>query len=291
MNHIDIAVLSDIHSNYVALEQCIKYAVSRDINNFIFLGDYVGELAYSDRTMQVLYDMSKRYRCFFIKGNKEDYMLDYRNNGEEGWKDRNSSSGALLYLYNSLDDKFLEFFTQLQSVQEISIGEMPPFAICHGSPYHISEKLLKNNERTIEIMNSMDSNLILCGHTHIQMKFAHNEKCVLNPGAVGVPLNSDGKTQFMILHGNDGLWSEEFVSLTYDVDRVIREMQEVKLFEHAPYWSKITEHLLYNGKISHGRVLERAMGLCRVQEGSCIWPDIPERFWAQAVSELLGIEC
>lgn len=54
LNHIDIAVLSDIHSNYVALEQCIKYAVARDINNFIFLGDYVGELAYPGYYMAMM---------------------------------------------------------------------------------------------------------------------------------------------------------------------------------------------------------------------------------------------
>lgn len=288
MNHIDIAVLSDIHSNYVALEQCINYSVSQGIHRFIFLGDYIGELAYPNRTMMVLYELSKKYHCYFVKGNKEDYMLDYRNNGETGWKDRNSSSGALLYAYNSLGDNDLEFFTRLQIVKRISIADMPPITICHGSPYQVSEKLLPNKDRTIEIMNTIDTNLILCGHTHVQMKFVHNEKCILNPGAVGVPLNSEGKPQFMILHGKDGMWSEEFISLSYDVDRVIQDMNEAKLYEHAPYWTKTTEYLLRNGDISHGVVLSRVMELCNEQEGNCKWPDIPESYWAQAVSEFIG---
>jgi len=35
---VDIAVLTDIHGNHVALERCIEYAFSRNINTFFFLG-------------------------------------------------------------------------------------------------------------------------------------------------------------------------------------------------------------------------------------------------------------
>ena len=34
-----------------------------------FLGDYIGELAYPEKTMQILYDLNDRYECYFIKGN------------------------------------------------------------------------------------------------------------------------------------------------------------------------------------------------------------------------------
>ena len=53
---MEIAVLSDIHGNYVALERCLEYAFSQNIGTFIFLGDYIGELAYPGKTMQILYD-------------------------------------------------------------------------------------------------------------------------------------------------------------------------------------------------------------------------------------------
>lgn len=81
---MDIAVLSDIHGNYVALERCLEYAFPRNINTFIFLGDYIGELAYPERTMKILYDLSIDYKCYFIKGNKDEYWLKYRDDGEKG---------------------------------------------------------------------------------------------------------------------------------------------------------------------------------------------------------------
>ena len=284
---MDIAVLSDIHGNYVALERCLEYAFSKGISTFFFLGDYIGELAYPERTMEKLYDLSDRYQCYFVKGNKEEYWIKYRSNGERGWKDKSSTTGALLYAYNSLTDRDMEFFEQLQPKQEIIIDNMPPVIICHGSPYNVSEKLLPNDAKTIDIMNSVNTSVILCGHTHKQQKIVHKEKQVLNPGSVGMPLGSEGKTQFLILHGHDGIWSEDFISLSYDVDRVIHDMHEVKLHEHAPYWNLITEHILQKGHLSHAKVLSRAMELCKEETGICVWPDIPEKHWAQAVEEIL----
>ena len=94
-------------------------------------------------------------------------------------------------------------------------------------------------------------------------------------------------TQYMILHGENGCWREEYISLPYDTDRVIREMHEADMYRHAPYWSRITEKILQEGRVSHGTVLGRVMELCREETGSCNWPDIPEKYWEQAIGELL----
>lgn len=282
---MDLAVLSDIHGNYIALERCLEYAFSRGVHTFCFLGDYIGELAYPERTMQVLYDLKDNYQCYFIRGNKEEYWLDYRAGGEVGWKDEDTTTGALLYAYNELTSKDLDFFAQLVPVQEITLGGNSVITICHGSPSKINGKMLPDNDRTFKEMESVSTSLILCGHTHRQRKIIHNNKCVLNPGAVGISLMGEGKTQFMILHENEGECLEEFISLDYDVDRVIREMHEVDLYQHAPFWSQITESVLRGGNISHADVLLRAMELCKEETGKCIWPEIPEQFWAQAVQE------
>ena len=38
-----IAVLSDLHSNHIALEKCMTEIQKRDIRKIIFLGDYIGD--------------------------------------------------------------------------------------------------------------------------------------------------------------------------------------------------------------------------------------------------------
>lgn len=279
-----IAVIADIHGNHIALEHSVRYAMSRNVDTFIFLGDYLGELAYPQKTMQFLYHLNENYECYFVKGNREDYWLDYRKENRNFWQDGNSTTGSLLYNYQNLTEKDFQFFESLPLTRTLSFEGLPDLLICHGSPERANEKMLAGKERTFALMENCKAPVILCGHTHEQEKIVHNGKCVLNPGSVGVPLKSGGKAQFMILHGECGVWQEEFLSFHYDVDETIRELHEEKLDVHAPYWCMISEHVLRGGAPAHGTVLNYAMELCKKETGNCEWPDVPEQYWAKAVS-------
>ena len=281
-----IAVLSDIHGNYIALQKCIDYALDKGVETFIFLGDYVGELAYPQKTMEIIYSLKEKYNCFFIKGNKEDYWLDYQANGEKGWNECDSTTGSLYYTYHNLIQKDLEFFKSLSHTAELKFDEFPAITICHGSPQKANEKLLPNNEKTLAIMEENVSSYILCGHSHVQGKIEHNGKMVLNAGAVGVSLHGDGKAQFMILEGSEQKWNYEFISLEYDVEKVIEDLCTSGLMQKAPAWCKVSANLLRTGVTSHGTVLAKAMELCRNELGECNWPDVPEKYWDLAVKEI-----
>lgn len=284
---MDIAVLSDIHSNCIALQTCIDYIKNRGIHTFIFLGDYIGELAYPKKTMDTLYSLNEKYNCFFIKGNKEDYWLNYQNNGRKEWSEFSSTTGSLYYAYHNLRKKDLDFFKSLSYKGEIKLEGLLPITVCHGSPQKVNEKLLSGAEKTFAIMENNPNKYILCGHTHIQGKIEKNDKLVLNAGSVGIPLHSKGKSQFMILHGTQGMWNPEFISLDYDVEKAVADLYFSGLSEKAPYWCKVSENLLRTGEISHGTVLAKAMELCTEKFGICIWPNIPEECWECAVKEII----
>lgn len=283
-----IAVLADVHANHVALQKCIEYALKREISTFVFLGDYVGDLAYPQKTMDLIYSLREQYECYFVKGNKEDYWLNYRAVGKQNWKEVDSTTGCLLYTYQNLKEQDFSFFSQMAHTQDIQIKDMPSFTICHGSPRSVSEKLLSYDEKCYGAIDNEKSALILCGHSHVRDKFVHAGKRIINPGSVGVPFNSKGKAQFLILHGEQKEWVEEFVDIDYDVEQTIAELYESGLAERAPGWCKVSEHILRNGDIAHSKVLGRAMDLCKQETGACTWPDIPEKYWARAVEEMLG---
>lgn len=283
-----IVVLSDIHGNYIALQKCVDYALSENIDTLVFLGDYVGELAYPQKTMEIIYSLKEKYNCFFVKGNKEDYWIDYQANGEKGWNESDSTTGSLYYTYNNLAQKDLEFFKSLSHTAELEFEGFPSITICHGSPQRVNEKLLPNNRKTLAIMEDNTTSYILCGHSHVQGKIEHNGKLVLNAGAVGVSLHGDGKAQFMILEGAEQKWNYEFISLEYDVEKVIEDLHTSGLTLKAPAWCKVSANLLRTGEISHGTVLAKAMELCRNELGECNWPNVPEKYWDLAVKEMIG---
>ena len=122
---LHIAVLSDIHGNYTALQKCLDYAIHIGIDTFIFLGDYLGELAYPQKTMDIIYSIKEKYNCFFIKGNKEDYWINYEKE-PKGWKEYDSTTGSLYYTYQNLNEKDLQFFKSLSSKEELVFDGLPP---------------------------------------------------------------------------------------------------------------------------------------------------------------------
>lgn len=102
-------------------------------------------------------------------------------------------------------------------------------------------------------------------------------------GAVGVPLKSPQKTQYLILESVGKEWKSNYQSLEYDISNVIEDMHKSGLWDMSPYWCKITEHLLYTGEISHGTVLNLVMKLNEYKEP---WYRIDPVYWEKALLEL-----
>jgi len=101
-------------------------------------------------------------------------------------------------------------------------------------------------------------------------------------------LFSGGEAQFAILSQERDVIRVEYVSLAYDVERLVQEMYEEELDKHAPYWMKTVVSLVRGGYVNQVAVLQRAMELCGQRHGECHWPDIPEECFAEAYEELIG---
>lgn len=278
-----IAVLSDIHGNYVALKACLDVALAQGIETFVFLGDYVAEFPYPQRTMEILYEMRNKYTCYFIRGNKEDYWITRKYDKDCIWRDGNHTVGAMHYTYEHQTEKDISFYQSLKHCETIQIPGAEDLVICHGSPESNTQKLLADKPDALAYLEASAHPYIIYGHVHRQGMIERNGTKAINPGAVGVPAGSGGKTQFMILHQEEKEWREEFYSLDYDRERVLKEIDESGLLEIAPYWTRVTKKLIMDGSVTHGRVLTKAMELCEAATGSSLWYDIPDVFWEEAL--------
>ena len=281
-----LAIMSDIHGNYIALQSCLKHALAQHVDAYIFLGDYLGEFPYPQKTLEILYELRSKYSCFFIRGNKEDYWINRRKDVKCDWKNGNHSIMAMLYNYENLTSTDIDFFESLPISQRITFDGVKPVLTCHGTPFANNKKLHPNIEDFEDILHNYDENYIVCGHTHIQEIVYDGEKKIINAGAVGVPLKSPRKTQYIILTSDGCNWNPEFISLEYDVERIIKELHESGLWDLSPYWCRITQHLLYTGEVSHGTALFRVMKLNGYKDP---WYNIAPSYWEKALQQL-GID-
>lgn len=282
-----IAVFADIHSNHIALDRCVEEALKREAKEFIFLGDYIGELAYPEKTMGRLRQIQSEISCTFIRGNKEDYWINRKNGklGDWKWEDGSSGSGMLKYAYDRLSKSEIEWFEELPISRQMEYPDLPAFVICHGSPWKSNEDLRKDCDHIDELTPKLETELTICGHFHVQCQYTKHGRRIVNPGSVGVPLSSGGKTQFMILEGCDGRWETEFISLTYDVERAIHEMDEELLSVQAPGWYRATKAVLRGEDISQAKVLFKACKYFEEHTGKKDWRHIPEEYWNMACEE------
>ena len=85
----------------------------------------------------------------------------------------------------------------------------------------------------------------------------------------------------MILHGEDGTWSPEFISLNYDRLKTLQTMKVEKLDIIAPSWYKITHHLISTGEVSHAVVVNKVMEI--YGDKDCKLSDIPDEVWDMAM--------
>ncbi|MBT4609350.1 MAG: hypothetical protein HOC05_04895, partial [Gemmatimonadetes bacterium] len=68
------AVLSDIHGNIPALETVLAHAASQDVDDYLIAGDLVGGPE-GDAVVERL----EPYRHNTIKGNNEEYLIDFHH--------------------------------------------------------------------------------------------------------------------------------------------------------------------------------------------------------------------
>ncbi len=286
---MNIAVLSDIHGNHVALETCLNYLKDKNIDAYCFLGDYTGEFPGIEQTLKMLYDLRENDQCYFLRGNKENYQIDELGEANPELDEYPSTIGLLRYANQHLTKSDLEFFNSLPITMTVENAGLPDIVICHGSPRKVNEKFAINQQSLNEVITELDADYIVCGHTHKKMEMKYGTKHIWNPGSVGASIDAPYRYRFMILHGYSGQWTPEYIALEADIKHLVNVLHESGLFEVAPYWTRFTELMIIGkcGGFTHGDMLNRAMEICREQNGECNWPMVPEQCYAKAFSEIV----
>lgn len=282
-----LGVLSDIHGNFEAFKACVDYLERRNVDGYVFLGDYIGDFPNPEMTLGLMHGLMNKKRCFVIRGNKEEYVLKGLGDGHPEWDEYKSVVGMLRYGFDHVSSRDKRFFESLPNTMAIKFEGLPALRLCHGAPYKTNGIIKDESEETFARINE---EFILCGHTHKQSAVYKYGKKIWNPGSVGLPMNGEMTAQCMILYGENGTWRPDYLEVPYDIDAEIASMKREKLFDIAPFWSIVTLDVLKGGLVSHGAVLKYAMKLCEKDRGTCNWPEVPEKYMSRAVSDLVFLD-
>lgn len=276
-----VCAFSDIHSNSVAFDACIKKAEAVGFDACVLLGDFVSDCAYPERTMELISALQSRYPSEIIIGNREEYLLNHLRNPFDNWQ-YNSRTGSLLYTFESLSRESFSLFESLPISKYVSFPGFEPFEICHGSFQKSRAMVVPGHKDLNGTFSLMKTNLAVVGHTHRMMIIKKGERIIANGGPVGVPSCNLPCASFLMIDLYQNRFTPSIHRVQYDIDLVIRQMDESGLTEKSNVWARGIKAMLKTGR----EYLIEALAIVNTLSDEAHLSIEDERLWEEAAKRL-----
>lgn len=211
-----VAILSDIHANWHALEAVMQDLTNQGCEKVLCLGD----IAMAGPQPRMVIDFVRTQKDWIvIQGNTDKLIGDFSPNVMEDVKSVFPvMAHALADDVYFLEDDKKEYLKNLPPQKEF-MAEGVRVLMVHGSPRRNNENIMPDMplKEIEEMLDNTNADLILCGHTHIPCGYQTSKKqTVVNVGSVGRPMTEDAKACYVIADFQDGGFSIEHRFVDYD---------------------------------------------------------------------------
>jgi diadenosine tetraphosphatase ApaH/serine/threonine PP2A family protein phosphatase len=207
-----IAVLADVHGNMPALEAVLADIERLAPDEILVGGDLVGRGPQGSRVVATIRDAGWPT----IRGNHEDYLLDFRRRRvpEQWW--RQQRWAASRWMAEELSPADADWIERLPP--SLRSATEPGLLLVHGTPESANDGLgpwTEDGELSRHLA-AVDAEILICGHTHRPMDRRLPEGRVVNVGSVGLPFNHDPRAQYALFHRDENDWRVEARKVEYD---------------------------------------------------------------------------
>lgn len=211
-----IAVLADVHSNMPALEVVLADIERLRPDEVLVGGDLVGRGPEGSRVVATI----RQTGWPTIRGNHEDYLLDFRHHRvpEEWWRQRRWA--AARWMAAELTEADVGWIEALPP--ELRPATAPELLLVHGTPESANAGLgpWTHDQELRRHLEAVEAEILICGHTHRPMDRRLAEGRVVNVGSVGLPFNRDPRAQYALFHRDGNGWEVERRRVEYDRRRI-----------------------------------------------------------------------
>lgn len=262
-----LAVISDIHGNLPALEKAFSFIDRASVDGIIWCGDYITDILLSSEVLEFIRVKNKKYRHWMIRGNREDYIIDYHKY-KKGF-DYVDVTGSLLCTYKSLSNDDIKFISSLPDYIVVDIKGCPKI--------YVSHKLNKECKYKYHVF----------GHVHKQCLMSHNGVNIINPGSVGLSCSGNPGLDFAILELVDGNWCTHFYHMNYNMEYVIKYIRNSDLSCCRYHWSDVLIRTLVSGHdyaLNYTNLVRKVSVKCGI-DGSNL-SLIPAKVWDYVYNNL-----
>ncbi|AIY86498.1 MULTISPECIES: metallophosphoesterase [unclassified Thermotoga] len=220
-----LAFFGDVHGNLEALKAVLEDMENKGVDEAFCLGDLVGYGPDPEAVVQTI--MEKNIKT--IMGNYDDavgYSKESCGCSYAPGRETEVGDISLKWSIENTSEKTREFLRNLPKKLSFEV-EGVRFLLVHGSPLNELLEYVKPNtppDRLKKIVESVEEDVVVNGHTHLPMVKWVMGKLVLNPGSAGRPKDGDPRASYMIVDVENGTISFEIVRVKYDVKTTVEKI-------------------------------------------------------------------
>lgn len=209
-------ILADLHGNIRALNTVLNHPDVQDIDRIIIAGDLIGGFHSNELINRV-----RELDAITICGNGEKYLLGYLKSDN---KYESLRWAPVRFIRSQLSEENIEFISKLpESIELTDSGKV--IHIHHADPLGKYETFYpeRDLDRVNEIISSIEADVFITAHTHVQWTLKKGDTHAINPGSVGYPFFKTNKTDFTILEISSAVKIKQY-SVDIDTSRYIEEI-------------------------------------------------------------------
>ncbi len=221
-----IALISDIHSNWEAL-QAVWGEVKR-ADAILCMGDLVGYGANPNEVVEFFREQMREREILCVRGNHDNAIAFGAD-----WGFNPYARQAVRWHQRVMSTEDLEFLRRLPVRGLFTDDTGRSYLLIHGSPRAPLDEYLfpwLPDSEFEAVLGYVRQNDLLVGHTHVPMIKVLGERRVINPGGVGQPRDGDWRTAYVLIDTEEEPPDNiEFHRMEYDVEEAARKILEAGL--------------------------------------------------------------
>lgn len=182
-----VAALADIHGNLPALEAVLR-ALELERPDLIVV---CGDVASGPMPAETISALSRLANAKFVRGNADRGLIDEFDGRDKGPMPGPFATWCATQIDRTQRD-FLASFEPTITVDGVDgVGRV---LFCHAVPRNDMDVFTVEtpDDRVRVLMDGVDADMVVCGHTHMQFDRTLDRLRIVNPGSVGMPYGEPG---------------------------------------------------------------------------------------------------
>jgi putative phosphoesterase len=219
-----IALISDVHSNFPALENVVKELEKEDPDVWICLGDVVGYGPHPSKCI----DLIRKMGMICVLGNHDAGVI-----GRLSLKHFRNPNRRLIERTRELISE--EQLQWLKSIPLKAEDEFGNWLAVHASPENPSRwEYLESAFRMRPLLEKLEHQVCFFGHTHRPVlvsdtigvkEFQKGHKYFLNPGSVGQPRDGDQRASCALVDVENHIYKN--IRVEFEVGKVLLDIENL----------------------------------------------------------------